>query len=73
MAVGLMPDNEAFAGQVELDKAGYIIAGEDCRTSQPGVYAAGDTRTKTVRQIVTAAADGAVAALGAAGVAGTVK
>ncbi len=73
VAVGLMPDNEAFAGQVELDKAGYIVAGEDCRTSQPGVYAAGDTRTKAVRQIVTAAADGAVAALGAAGVAGTVK
>ena len=73
VAVGLMPDNEAFAGQVEMDKAGYIVAGEDCRTSQPGVYAAGDTRTKAVRQIVTAAADGAVAALGAAGVAGTVK
>lgn len=73
VAVGLMPDNEAFAGQVELDKAGYIVAGEDCRASQPGVYAAGDTRTKAVRQIVTAAADGAVAALGATGVAGTVK
>ena len=73
VAIGLMPDNAFLAGQVELDKAGYIQAGEDCRTSQPGVYAAGDTRTKTVRQIVTAAADGAVAALGAAGVAGTVK
>ena len=73
VAVGLAPDNGAFAGQVELDQAGYIKAGEDCRTSLPGVYAAGDTRTKAVRQIVTAAADGAVAALGAAGVAGTVK
>ena len=73
VAVGLMPDNGPFAGQVELDEAGYIKAGEDCRTSLPGVYAAGDTRTKAVRQIVTAAADGAVAALGAAGVAGTVK
>lgn len=73
VAVGLMPDNGPFAGQVELDEAGYIKAGEDCRTSQPGVYAAGDTRTKAVRQIVTAAADGAVAALGAAGIVGTVK
>ena len=73
VAVGLVPDNGPFAGQVELDEAGYIKAGEDCRTSRPGVYAAGDTRTKSVRQIVTAAADGAVAALGAAGVAGTVK
>ena len=73
VAVGLMPDNGPFAGQVELDEAGYIKAGEDCRTSLPGVYAAGDTRTKAVRQIVTAAADGAVAARGGAGVAGTVK
>ncbi len=73
VAIGLVPDNALFEGQVELDGAGYIKAGEDCRTSQPGVYAAGDTRTKSVRQIVTAAADGAVAALGAAGVAGTVK
>lgn len=67
VAIGLMPDNALFAGQLELDGAGYIRAGEDCRTSLPGVFAAGDTRTKAVRQIVTAAADGAVAALGAAG------
>ena len=66
VAVGLAPDNGAFAGQLELDPAGYIRAGEDCRTSLPGVFAAGDTRTKEVRQIITAAADGAVAALGAA-------
>ena len=66
IAVGLAPDNQAFAGQVELDPAGYIKAGEDCRTNLPGVFAAGDTRTKEVRQIITAAADGAVAALGAA-------
>lgn len=70
IAIGLAPDNGAFAGQVRLDEAGYIIAGEDCRTSLPGVFAAGDTRTKAVRQIVTAAADGAVAALGAAGYVG---
>ena len=66
IAVGLAPDNQAFAGQLELDPAGYIKAGEDCRTNLPGVFAAGDTRTKEVRQIITAAADGAVAALGAA-------
>ena len=62
IAVGLAPDNQIFAGQVELDKAGYIIAGEDTHTNLEGVYAAGDTRTKTLRQIVTAAGDGAVAA-----------
>lgn len=67
VAVGLAPDNAAFAGQLALDGAGYIQAGEDCRTSLPGVFAAGDTRVKEVRQIITAAADGAVAALGAAG------
>ena len=66
VAVGLAPDNAAFAGQLALDGAGYIQAGEDCRTNLAGVFAAGDTRTKEVRQIITAAADGAVAALGAA-------
>mgnify|MGYP000944160015 FL=1 len=63
VAVGLEPENGFVAGQVDLDKAGYILAGEDCKTNLPGVYAAGDTRTKTVRQIITAAADGAVAAI----------
>ena len=62
VAVGLAPDNQLFAGQVALDPAGYIIAGEDCKTNLEGVFAAGDTRTKSVRQIVTAAGDGAVAA-----------
>ena len=66
VAVGLAPDNAAFAGQLALDGVGYIQAGEDCRTNLAGVFAAGDTRTKEVRQIITAAADGAVAALGAA-------
>ena len=62
VAVGLAPDNRLFAGQVALDPAGYIVAGEDCKTNLEGVFAAGDTRTKGVRQIVTAAGDGAVAA-----------
>ena len=47
---------------VSLDKTGYIIAGENCVTSAPGLYAAGDVRTKEVRQLITAAADGANAA-----------
>jgi len=46
---------------VATDKAGYIVAGEDTKTSVPGVFAIGDVRTKEVRQIITAAADGAVA------------
>lgn len=61
VAVGMVPDNEMYA-PVKLDKAGYIIAGEDCKTNIDGVFVAGDTRTKTLRQLVTAAADGAVAA-----------
>ena len=65
IAIGQMPDNSAFASLVKLDPAGYIIAGEDCRTGTEGIFAAGDCRTKTVRQLTTAAADGAVAALAA--------
>ncbi len=65
IAVGQMPDNQAFADQAELDEKGYIIAGEDCLTKTPGIYTAGDCRTKAVRQLTTAAADGAVAALAA--------
>lgn len=67
VAVGQIPDNNIFSGLVRLDGAGYIVAGEDCRTSAPGVFAAGDCRTKGVRQLTTAAADGAVAALAACG------
>ena len=65
VAIGQMPENSAFADMVQLDDAGYIKAGEDCKTSAEGVFAAGDCRTKTVRQLTTAAADGAVAALAA--------
>ncbi len=62
VAIGLEPDNGMFEGQVDLDSYGYIIAGEDCKTNLAGVFAAGDTRTKALRQVVTAAADGAVSA-----------
>lgn len=65
VAIGQVPENQAFANLVELDARGYIVAGEDCKTKTPGVYAAGDCRTKAVRQLTTAAADGAVAALAA--------
>ena len=58
IAVGITPESEIFTGLVEMDH-GYIKAGEDCETSAPGIFAAGDVRTKKLRQIVTAAADGA--------------
>ena len=63
--IGQIPQNSVFADVVELDEAGYIKAGEDCKTSADGIYAAGDCRTKAIRQLTTAAADGAVAALAA--------
>lgn len=65
VAVGQLPDNAAFAELVELDETGYIQAAENCKTKVPGIYTAGDCRTKTVRQLATAASDGAVAALAA--------
>ncbi len=64
-AIGQVPENQAFAGLVRLDDSGFIAASEDCVTSCPGIFAAGDCRTKEVRQLTTAAADGAVAALAA--------
>lgn len=60
IAVGMVPQNAAAGSIVDLDEKGYIIAGEDCRTSQYGIFAAGDIRTKKLRQIITAASDGAV-------------
>lgn len=62
ISIGRSPVTAAFGGQIALDGSGYIIAGEDTKTSIEGVFAAGDVRTKALRQIVTAAADGAVAA-----------
>ena len=65
VAVGQEPDNQVFTDLVDLDEAGYIVAGEDCLTRTPGVFTAGDCRTKTLRQLTTAAADGSVAATAA--------
>lgn len=65
VAIGQSPDNAAFARLVKLDPKGYIEAGESCRTEAAGIFTAGDCRTKSVRQLATAAADGAVAALAA--------
>ena len=62
ISVGRTPATSLFKGQLALDEAGYIIADESTATSVEGVFAAGDVRTKELRQIVTAAADGAVAA-----------
>lgn len=66
VAIGQVPETAAVQSLVALDSNGYVIAGEDCRTTTEGVFAAGDCRTKDIRQLVTAAADGAVAALAAA-------
>ena len=61
VSVGRRPATEFLGGQVNLDGNGYVVAGEDTKTNIPGVYAVGDMRTKELRQIVTAVADGAVA------------
>ena len=65
LAVGQEPCSSAFADLAETDAAGYFAAGERCRTGVPGLYVAGDCRTKEVRQLTTAGGDGAVAALAA--------
>ena len=67
VAVGHQPDNGAFAEFLALDPVGYADSGEDCLTRTPGLFVAGDCRRKAVRQLTTAAADGAVAALAAVG------
>jgi thioredoxin reductase (NADPH) len=64
IAVGIVPNSQRFEGLVDMEK-GYIKAGEDGKTSAPGIFAAGDVRTKPLRQIVTAAADGANAVISA--------
>ena len=62
VAVGRVPENQNFSSLIDLDEAGYAASSENCRTRTPGVFVAGDNRAKEVRQLVTAAADGAVAA-----------
>ena len=64
VAIGLAPDNAPFEGLVDLDR-GYVSSGEACTTNAPGVFTAGDCRTKSIRQVATAISDGAVAALAA--------
>ena len=64
IAVGIKPNSESFISNIASDEKGYLVAGEDCATSMPGVFAAGDIRTKKLRQIVTAVADGANAVEG---------
>ena len=59
VAVGMTPQTEVFKSVVAVDEGGYIKAGEDCRTNVSGIYVVGDVRTKSLRQIITAAADGA--------------
>lgn len=61
IAVGMRPNTEIYRGTVACDDGGYLVAGEDCATSVPGIFAAGDIRTKVLRQIVTAVSDGACA------------
>ncbi len=65
LAVGLVPENGAFAHLAQLDNRGYFASGEDCATFTEGVFVAGDCRSKSIRQVVTASADGAVAAMAA--------
>ena len=65
LAVGLMPENEAFAHLTDLNNWGYFDSDESCTTKTPGLFVAGDCRSKIIRQVVTAAGDGAIAAMAA--------
>ena len=65
VAIGLIPQNEPFANLIKLNDWGYVDAGENCLTGKDGFFVAGDCRSKRIRQVATAAADGAVAALAA--------
>ena len=65
LAVGLMPENEPFAEHAKLNDWGYFDSQEDCCTDTPGLFVAGDCRSKRIRQVVTAAGDGAIAAMAA--------
>lgn len=65
IAIGQVPDNKAFTNLVDLDKDGYIVSDETCKTKTEGLFVAGDCRTKAIRQVSTAVADGAIAATNA--------
>ena len=65
LAVGLVPENDAFAPLANLNDWGYFASSEDCTTQTPGIFVAGDCRSKSIRQVTTAAGDGAVAAMAA--------
>lgn len=65
VAIGLIPQNEPFAEHISLNNWGYVDSGEDCLTNRKGFFVAGDCRSKKIRQVATAAADGAIAALAA--------
>ena len=62
VCIGRIPSSKLFEGQLSLDESGYIVADETTKTNIPGVFAVGDVRTKELRQVITAAADGATAA-----------
>ncbi|MBR1867738.1 MAG: FAD-dependent oxidoreductase [Clostridia bacterium] len=65
LAVGLIPQNDAFVGHIKLDERGYADSTEDCLTVSEGIFVAGDCRKKKIRQVATAVSDGAIAALAA--------
>ena len=65
VSIGQVPDASYFKDIIEIDEYGYIVAGEDCKTNVPFIFAAGDCRTKNVRQLTTAVADGTIAVIGA--------
>ena len=65
IAIGQVPSNEIFKNVIDLDEYGYIVATENCKTNIDGIFVAGDCRTKKVRQLTTAASDGAIAGLAA--------
>ncbi len=61
IAIGYKPDSDIYKNKIDMNESGYFVAGEDCKTNVPGVFVAGDCRTKELRQIATAVSDGAVA------------
>lgn len=63
VAIGRIPENQNFEKVIKLDNDGYVIANEDCKTNIPGIFVAGDSRTKEVKQLVTATSDGAISAI----------